>query len=107
MHRIIATVILLLGTVPAGTIYPAYPIVNLKYSGLDDYYLECMSLHDGTGYVIIMSDGNYRLYCADGHEAYQEHPIRIPVPFIRTIEGGRLLQQRKKRIQKGYYHDRF
>ncbi|MCP3921289.1 MAG: hypothetical protein GY714_01760 [Desulfobacterales bacterium] len=52
----------------------------LKYSDLDDYYVDCMSWHDGTGYVKMNSIGNtegtYSLTCADGHAPSDKHPIK-------------------------------
>lgn len=39
---------------------------TFEYSALDDYYLECLSYHDGTGKVLIRTDGTYELSCADG-----------------------------------------
>jgi len=54
-----------------------YPIVTFKYEALDDYYLECRSLHGGTGDVIIYSNKTTKLLCADGHEAGEHaHPTQ-------------------------------
>ena len=40
---------------------------SLKYSDLDQYYIDCLSWHRGTGYVIIDLEGKLKLTCADGH----------------------------------------
>ena len=65
--------------------------IRFKYSDFDGDYIDCMSWHDGTGYVILEGDGTNRMTCADGHKSSDKHPIRPPVAFVRSITGGRLL----------------
>ncbi len=58
--------------------------ITIKYSDLDNYYIECLSLHRGTGDIIINVDGTYSFTCADGHAPSDTHPIKQKQnPFIR------------------------
>lgn len=41
--------------------------VEFEYSTLDEYYIECRSLHGGTGRVIMYNNREAELFCADGH----------------------------------------
>ncbi len=56
----------------------------IKYSDLNDYYISCMSWHDGTGNIIIDTEGTYTLTCADGHAPSEpQHKEKYNNPFIR------------------------
>lgn len=51
--------------------------VKFEYSIFNDYYIECMSFHDGTGTVEIFTDGKVILTCADGY--HPDNPLRLKV----------------------------
>ncbi len=62
------SLIFLTGMLVMHLLEPSIEDVKLEYSSLDTYYLDCMSWHDGTGDVIINTQGEVvSLTCADGH----------------------------------------
>ena len=58
----------------------------LKYNDLNDYYIACMSWHDGTGHVILNIDKagmlTYSLTCADGHAPSDDHITNKTNPHV-------------------------
>ena len=80
--------------------YKPLKLAEFEYSDLDNYYLECMSKHHGTGKVGILRDGSYNLICADGHSPYEPHKSKNLVPFIKSTPGGKLSQNHKVRWLK-------
>ncbi len=73
------------------------PDISFKYNDLDNYYIECMSLHRGTGHVIIKSDGKTELYCKDGHKPGDPHISRVGSKLLKSTPEGRL--KNTKRIK--------
>ena len=69
------------------TMFKARKIISIEfeYSALDEYYLECRSLHGGAGRVTVRDDGTYTLQCTDGHMAGEpRHKITTGNPLTRA-----------------------
>lgn len=57
-------------------------VVEIRYKDFDQYYLDCMSFHDGPSTIRIFDDGSLELTCEDGHAPHEPHRIKYTTPFI-------------------------